>query len=140
MESHVRILAIVRIVFGALGLLGAFVVFLVFGGAAGIVGTVGAAEDPEALLAVPVIGIVGTAIVALIVVLSIPSLVAGIGLLNFRPWARILTIVLSVLDLLNVPVGTAVGIYGLWVLLNAETEALFTRRNQPAQQWRQPAA
>ena len=48
-------------------------------------------------------------------------------MLSFKPWARILGIVLSALHLLNVPFGTAVGIYGLWALLNRETEALFTR-------------
>jgi hypothetical protein len=140
MESHVRILAIIRIVLGALGLVGALVILLVFGGAAGIVGTLGVAEDPEAIMAVPIIGIIGTLIIGLLLVISLPSLIAGIGLLNYRPWARILTIVLSVLDLLNVPFGTAAGVYGLWVLLSHETEPLFRQPQRPVQQWRQPAA
>jgi hypothetical protein len=57
--------------------------------------------------------------------LSLPGLIAGIGLVKFRPWARILGIVISALDLLSVPFGTALGVYGLWVLLSTETEALF---------------
>jgi hypothetical protein len=36
-----------------------------------------------------------------------------------------LTIVLSVLDLIHVPFGTALGIYGLWVLLSQGSERLF---------------
>ena len=58
MESHVRILAVIRIVLGSLGLVGALVILLVFGGAAGIVGTLGVAEDPEAIMALPLIGVI----------------------------------------------------------------------------------
>jgi hypothetical protein len=47
---------------------------------------------------------------------------AGWGLLRREPWARMLTIVLSFLALFNVPFGTALGIYSLWVLLSAESE------------------
>jgi hypothetical protein len=47
---------------------------------------------------------------------------AGWGLLNREPWARMLTIVLSFLALFNIPFGTILGIYGLWVLLPAESE------------------
>jgi hypothetical protein len=57
--------------------------------------------------------------------LSLPGLVGGFGLLQFKPWARMLVIILSVFELLSVPFGTAIGIYGLWVLLNTETERLF---------------
>jgi hypothetical protein len=57
--------------------------------------------------------------------LSLPGIVAGIGLLKFRPWARILTIVISVLNLLNIPWGTILGIYGLWVMFSEEGARLF---------------
>ena len=56
---------------------------------------------------------------------SLPGLIAGIGLLNFRSWARILAIVISVLDLIHVPFGTALGVYGLWVPLSQGSERLF---------------
>jgi len=54
-------------------------------------------------------------------------LIAGIGLLQFQPWARVLTIVLSVLYLIHVPFGTALGVYGLWALLSQDSERLFRR-------------
>ncbi|MGB9612116.1 MAG: hypothetical protein ACPL7M_14190, partial [Bryobacteraceae bacterium] len=60
-------------------------------------------------------------------VLSLPSLILGYGLYNFRPWARILGIVLAAIHLLNVPVGTLISIYAFWVLLKPETAALFER-------------
>jgi len=137
METHVRLLAAIQIAFGALGLLAALIVLVVFGGAASILGMTGVAQDPDAIIAVPIIAIVAVAIVVLIVLLSIPSLIAGFGLLSFRPWARTLTTILCVIDLLNVPIGTAVGVYGLWVVLSAETEPLFRQIGgpQPAPNW-----
>ena len=51
-------------------------------------------------------------------VLSLPGIIAGVGLLKFRPWARIVTIVLSALNLMNIPFGTILGVYGLWVMLS----------------------
>jgi len=47
---------------------------------------------------------------------------AGWGLLQRAPCARMLTIVLSFIALFNIPLGTALGIYGLWVLLPAQSE------------------
>jgi len=41
-------------------------------------------------------------------------------------------IVLSALDLIHIPFGTVLGIYGFWVLLNPETEAMFNRARMPA--------
>jgi len=57
-------------------------------------------------------------------VLGIPSLVAGIGLLKHKSWARVLAIILGILALASFPIGTAAGIYALWVLTQKETEAL----------------
>jgi hypothetical protein len=51
------------------------------------------------------------------------GLLAGWGLLQGQPWARILAIVLGFLSLLDIPFGTALGIYTLWVLLPAQSEA-----------------
>jgi hypothetical protein len=51
------------------------------------------------------------------------GLLAGWGLLEGQPWARMLAIVLAFLNLLHIPFGTALGIYTLWVLLPAQSEA-----------------
>jgi len=125
MRDHVKILGILHIVFGALGIVGAVIVLLIFGGIAGIIGVSADTSDTDRATGMAVLGGIGLVVFIIILVLSIPSLVAGIGLLKYRPWARILTIVLSALDLVHVPLGTALGVYGLWVLLNQQTEALF---------------
>ena len=126
MENHVKNLAYLHIVVGALGLLAALVCLLLFGFLAGLIQTaLETSSDPNAQLAVPAVGIVGAIIVVLIVVFSLPGIITGIGLLHYREWARILGIVLAAISLPGVPFGTALGIYGLWVLLNAETVRLF---------------
>jgi hypothetical protein len=124
MELHVKVLAAFHLVFGVLGLMGSLVVALLFGGVAGII-NMATIDDPNAFLAVPVVGLVGGILVVLIFTLSIPGVIAGIGLLRHRPWARILAIVLSVLNLIVVPIGTLLGMYGLWVLLSRNTAPLF---------------
>jgi hypothetical protein len=126
MREHVRILGIIHIVLGALGLLAALVLLTIFGLGGAAAGAAAAhSNDPDAMVALPIIGAIGVGIFLLIAVLTIPGLIAGVGLLKLRPWARILTIVLSAMNLLSVPIGTALGVYGLWVLLNKDTEALF---------------
>ena len=125
MQQHVKILAILHIVFGALGIVGALVVMLVFGGIATFLGISDQAQDGVGAFATPVVGLIGGLIIMVILVVSLPGLIAGIGLLSFQPWARILTIVLSALELPAFPIHTALGIYGLWVLLSNEGTALF---------------
>jgi hypothetical protein len=44
------------------------------------------------------------------------ALIAGYGLLNRRPWGRIVAIIAAILALIKFPIGTALGIYTLWVL------------------------
>jgi hypothetical protein len=128
MATHVRVLGILHIVFGVMGLLFALVVLLIFGGIAGVVGT--SVQRPEAQVAVPILAAIRTFVFFALLILSLPGIIAGIGLLQFRPWARILTIILSAFELMSVPFGTAIGIYGLWALLSKEGEELF-RGQQP---------
>ncbi len=53
---------------------------------------------------------------------SVIGLIAGWGLLQRAPWARMLAIVLGCLNLIHFPFGTALGVYTLWVLLPSEAE------------------
>jgi hypothetical protein len=46
----------------------------------------------------------------------------GCGLLARQPWARMLAIIFGAFSLIDIPFGTAIGIYTLWVLLPAESE------------------
>lgn len=130
METHVKVLGFLQILLGSLGVVMAGFLVLVFGGAASVLGTAG--DRDAAAIAIPVIGIIGTGIAMFILAISVPGIVVGIGLLRFRPWARVLGLILSSLLLIHVPLGTVVGAYGLWVLLTADTERLFRTQTSGA--------
>ena len=124
MQTHVKVLGVINLAVGGLMLVGALFLFLSSGVAAGIVG---ASADPhDAAIAIPILGIAGTALAVFLALFALPSLITGYGLLQYKPWARIVGIVLSAISLINIPLGTIVGAYGLWVLLNKETERLFS--------------
>lgn len=131
MQTHVKVLAVLFIALSAMGVLAALALIAIFGVSAGILGASG---DPDAAIALPIIGLTGTALVIFILIVSLPGLIAGWGLLKFRPWARILAIVLCAIHLINIPFGTIMGIYGLWVLLNNETERMFGPSTSPVVQ------
>lgn len=122
METHAKVLGILNIVFGGLGLLGAVVLMIIFGGVTGLVTTSG---DPDAAVAASIVGVTGASIVLVTILTSLPAIIIGLGLYRLRPWSRIAGIVLSILSLLAFPVGTALGIYGLWVLFSADGQKLF---------------
>lgn len=60
------------------------------------------------------------------------GIAAGWGLLARQGWARMLAIVLGFLSLLEVPFGTALGIYTLWVLMPASSDAEYRAWARPA--------
>jgi hypothetical protein len=129
-EQHVKVLGVLYIVLGGLGIMAALLCLLIFGGVAGIVG-IAAHHEPDARIAVPILGAIGVGIFLFLLLFSLPGIIAGYGLLRLRPWARILAIVLSALNLMNFPLGTLIGVYGLWILLSAETEPLFRKSLPP---------
>jgi len=125
MVSHVKTLGTLHMICGSLGVLCGSLVFLFFGGLAGLIGLTDASEGKW--IAIPALGVIGGVIFLFALVLCLPSLVAGIGLVQFRSWARLATLVLSGLHLLNFPIGSALGFYGFWVLLSPGADQLFKR-------------
>ena len=130
MQQHVTVVGVLRIGFGALGILAAIIVILVamivF---ASTVGPGVLSGDEEALRILTAIGsgvglfLCGVAL--FVVLLSVPGIIGGIGLLKLNPWARYLVLILAVVDLFNIPIGTAAGVYTIWVLMQDETAQLF---------------
>jgi zinc transporter ZupT len=51
---------------------------------------------------------------------TIPPLLAGYGLLERRPWSRMLSLVAAVLAMLSIPMGTALGIYTFWFMMSEQ--------------------
>jgi hypothetical protein len=116
METHVKVAGWLWAILGALTLLGA--VCAVVGIAAGGLGS----RDPNAFPS-PAIAAAGGG--GLLLLSGALNLLTGIGLLKFKSWARILAIIFAFLNLLAFPIGTALGVYTLWVMLSKETGPLF---------------
>ena len=118
MEKHITLVAVLNIGFGVMGLLLACLAFLVIAGGGIISG------DPDAMI---ITMIAASAITIFFIITSLPALIGGIGLLKRRGWARILVMIIAVLDLFLIPIGTLIGAYTLWVLLNDETANIFAQ-------------
>jgi hypothetical protein len=121
MNKHIDVLGILYIVFGALGLLLGGFLFVVIAGTGFISG------EPEAMT---VLGIIGTALGFLFVIFSVPEIIGGIFLLQRKSWARILVLILGFINLIDIPFGTALGIYTIWVLFKDETIAIFAQSDR----------
>ena len=130
MNTHFRTLAVLEIVYASVGLLFGLGLLMIFGGAAAIVGL--SADPSDSAVAIPLLAVIGTFAAGFFVVLSLPRLIAGIGLLKHRSWARVLTAIVSVIGLFDVPLGLALGVYGLWVVFNRDGAALLEAPDAPA--------
>lgn len=118
MDVHIRIIAIIHIIYAMAGMV---IGLLVFGFGAALPFAFG--SDPDTPIAMAVFGGIGL----FIALLSAPGLLGGIGLLGFRPWARILILIKSAFDLLSFPFGTALAVYAFWALLHDDSADLFRR-------------
>lgn len=111
-DIHTRVAAILHIVVGALSLF----VLLVIGAMVAAVGVYGTSFGIERDLA-DVVGGIGMIVVTGFALAAILEIVGAVLLMRGSDTGRILTLVFSVLHLLNVPLGTAIGAYSLWALL-----------------------
>ena len=57
---------------------------------------------------------------------------AGWGLMKRESWARIMVLVLAFISLFNIPFGTAIGVYTMWVLLPAQSGEEYEAMVAPA--------
>ncbi len=118
-ERHIRILAWLWVVRGVLLAFGAVVVFIasfvggIFSGS--IVGT----------FVTPLIGLLVGFVLFLF---ALPSLAVGMGLLDGKPWARVLAMVLGVFAFFDIPLGMAICIYTFWTLWSRDADYYFEGR------------
>ena len=79
-------------------------------------------------MAAGIMAIVFTTLAIIAIVWGAAHVIVGIPLRRYRPWARVMALMLGSVDLLLLPYGTALGIYALWLLLREEGRALFADR------------
>jgi hypothetical protein len=113
MEIHKRILAILYIISGSLQILGmlfisAFISIII----PFIMDEAGPDAQWVFVWIVPFIRVIA---IVVILFFAIPSVIGGIGLLNNKSWSLTLILVLGCFKLFSFPIGTALGIYTIWV-------------------------
>jgi hypothetical protein len=117
MQKHINLVGALHIGLGIAGVLGACFLFVIML-APGILVNVIADEGIPLL----VLSTIGTLLSLFILLTSIPGIIGGIALVKGKTWARIFVLVLSVLILFNIPIGTAIGAYSIWVLSQNEDQ------------------
>lgn len=122
MEKHVNLLGILWIALGALTFFGGIVAFFVLFGISFI---------PDMGYEAPVIlRTVGAGVAIFLFMLSIPKIIAGIGLMRRKEWGRILTLIVAFLSILSFPLGTALAIYSFVILIKDEAIQLFREQGK----------
>lgn len=124
MEAHLRRIGYLNIALGVFGIFVCVVILILFKGPGGVLlinARVGGSTTTTE-------GFVTACAMLYLVLMAGPQIMLGRGLLECQEWARNLGMILSIFGLINVPFGTVVGVYSLWVLTSYEVEPLFTAR------------
>ncbi len=125
LERHVHLLGIFWIAYSAFCLLGGASLMIV---ARAIFGPRARFETGAPEFLFPLL----SAVAGYLLIKAIVGIIAGFGLLQHAEWGRILAIILAFLDILHVPLGTALGIYTIWALLAKGADEEYRSLPQPA--------
>ncbi|MCF8224696.1 MAG: hypothetical protein K9J30_02330 [Bacteroidales bacterium] len=117
-KSHVTLVAVLHICFGTLAIIGAIITLFVFQFSWNFI------PDDE-VLARNIIQSLGAVLPAVIGFFGLIDLLSGVSLFSYKQWSRIFVIVISAINCLNIPIGTAKGVYSIWALMQPEVQKLF---------------
>ena len=126
LERHVHLLGIFWIVYSAFSLLGGVVLMIMARWLFGPAGVATANGAPDFLF--PLVSVLAVCLL----IKAVAGIASGFGLLQHAAWGRILAIILAFLDIMNVPFGTALGIYSIWALLGKGADQDYRSLPQPA--------
>ena len=115
MQKHIQLLGIIYIAYHAIGLVFAWVAW-------------------------GILTLIGTFVAGLVLALSVPGIIGGVGILKGWWWSRYLVLVLGLFNLVHVPLGTILGVYTFWVLMQKESIAYFEADGDAAVNAPPPAA
>ena len=115
MDKHITLVGAFNLAIGIMGILGVII------GSAMMATVVNYIEEPEAAMIAVLAVSLGFFYLA---ISSIAQIICAVGLLKRRSWSRVPMIVVSAVKLLDIPLGTALGIYTIWVLIQDETKTI----------------
>ncbi len=128
-EEHNRMLGILHLVYGGLHTVTALMIMVFFTMFGALIGSDPKVKDPAA----PAFMMFFFGIFGLIwLVLSLPSFVAGYGLLKRKPWTKIWAYIAGGLAGASFPLGTALCVYTFWFWSSAGGKDLYEK---PADRW-----
>lgn len=117
MTNHLKILGVLYLAFGILGAVVAVIFLNTQAGHWSLKGVTTMVASPSGFVSV---------IAFLFALQSLPAIITGLALLKRYAWARYWALVLGFLSLFIVPLGTALGIYAIWVV---STDKTFSETN-----------
>jgi hypothetical protein len=122
MTSYRPLLSWAHVALGLFALIPLMIITAVFGGVWAVVAAATASAQVSAIVGAS-LGVVLLVVFLSTALASAFSIAAGVLGLRGSPWGDVLLLIASVLHLLNFPLGTALGAFGLWVLLVREPRA-----------------
>jgi hypothetical protein len=117
-QGHLQLLGIMWLAISAFNTIGGVILYVIANTLFAHLHNMGAPQAPTSFLR-PFLSVIA----CLILLKAASGFIAGWGLLQREPWARIVALVLGFISLFNIPFGTAVGVYTLWVLLPTQSQA-----------------
>ena len=123
MIPHVDLLGMLFIVWGLLTTLVGVSTLALGVGAVALITSANRSEGGQ--FAAGLTAAVFTTLAIIAIVWGAAHVAVGVPLRRRRPWSRMAALMLGSIDLLLLPYGTALGLYGLWVLLHEDGKKLF---------------
>jgi len=120
-QSHLHLLGILWLAISAFNTIGGVVLYILANTLFAHLHEYGAPPEAPTGFLRPLLSVIAVFILAKAAV----GFMAGWGLMHREPWARVIALVLGFISLFNIPLGTAVGVYTLWVLLPAQSQQEF---------------
>ncbi|MCZ8215471.1 MAG: hypothetical protein O9262_04485 [Cyclobacteriaceae bacterium] len=113
LDGHKKVLGILYVVSAVLTILGALLINVILSLVFSFAFDNANPEEQKVLDFITTLVAYLPAII--LIFFAAPSLLAGIGLLAKQKWALILALIVGCLKLFSFPIGTAVGIYAIWI-------------------------
>ena len=117
-QGHVHLLGIMWLAMSAFNAVGGVVLYILANTLFAHLHEMGAPPEAPVGFLRPLLSVIGILVLAKAAV----GFIAGWGLLQREPWARVVTLVLAFISLFHIPFGAALGVYTMWVLLPSQSE------------------
>jgi hypothetical protein len=126
MNMHINILGWLLVGSGILtGIIGMIVLFV-----SRLIPRLPMGVQNEIEIGVPLAAWIVYVVAMAILATAAATAAAGVGLLQYKAWARVFAIVVAVLMVFHFPIGTAVAVYAFWVLFSREGERYYKQRSE----------